>query len=162
MSDSDPDQALAWFDSHTHHRDTPPQTDDLDLDATTQAEPQAEGGEEVDEGVCRVCRCGVEDGPLIDPCLCKGTMRYVHESCLADWVNVTGKDRCELCKHSLEYDNGQLHSPAQIQSDPPDRATLPAKHGCDVQYSVTICLTSWRGIWLCGTSSFSFCGGWLW
>lgn len=115
MSDSDPDQSPTWFDTHSA-QNTPPPPDPSPLDYTWEdyrddfdpiPEPSQARDVEVDEGVCRVCRCGQEDGPLIDPCLCKGTMRYVHESCLADWVNVTGKDRCELCKHSLEYDNGQ-------------------------------------------------------
>ncbi len=118
MSDSDPDLAPAWFDSHSNNN-TPPvasaSNQHYDWQQYRQdVGPEPEGRqqrelevEETDEAVCRVCRCGVEDGPLVDPCLCRGTMRYVHEPCLADWVNVTGKDRCELCKHPLEYDNGK-------------------------------------------------------
>ena len=35
---------------------------------------------------CRICRCGTEAGPLLQPCLCSGSVMYVHQDCL----------RCEL------------------------------------------------------------------
>ncbi|KAK4685555.1 hypothetical protein P7C73_g4592, partial [Tremellales sp. Uapishka_1] len=45
--------------------------------------------DEVDERQCRICFCGVEEelelGRLISPCLCSGSMRYVHVSCINTW-----------------------------------------------------------------------------
>ena len=115
MSDSDPDQSPTWFDSQSREQTPTISSHHGWPHLNPEAEPEAQAGsteavevDEVDDAVCRVCRCGVEDGALVDPCLCRGTMRYVHEQCLSDWVNVTGKDRCELCKHPLEYDNGKL------------------------------------------------------
>ncbi|KAM0786584.1 hypothetical protein ACM66B_002040 [Microbotryomycetes sp. NB124-2] len=61
-----------------------------------------------DVDVCRVCRSGApEDGPLFWPCQCSGSMKYVHESCLNDWINARGtteKPKCELCGHELTYE----------------------------------------------------------
>ncbi|KAK4045943.1 hypothetical protein OIV83_006501 [Microbotryomycetes sp. JL201] len=38
---------------------------------------------------------------------CSGSMKYVHESCLNDWINARGsteKPKCELCGHPLTYE----------------------------------------------------------
>ena len=74
--------------------------------------------------VCRICY-GEEsdnDNPLISPCLCKGSMKYIHYLCLKNWFNskiesdisldteerekgtITYNTRdlsCELCKEKL-------------------------------------------------------------
>ncbi len=34
---------------------------------------------------CRYCFQGEDDGPLIEPCKCKGSVKYAHASCLAQW-----------------------------------------------------------------------------
>eukprot|EP00931_Biecheleriopsis_adriatica_P011997 TRINITY_DN11309_c0_g1_i4.p1 TRINITY_DN11309_c0_g1~~TRINITY_DN11309_c0_g1_i4.p1 ORF type:complete len:950 (+),score=176.06 TRINITY_DN11309_c0_g1_i4:58-2850(+) len=34
---------------------------------------------------CRICFGGSECGPLISPCLCRGSVRYVHADCLNTW-----------------------------------------------------------------------------
>mmetsp|Transcript_26593 Transcript_26593/g.81798 ORF Transcript_26593/g.81798 Transcript_26593/m.81798 type:complete len:241 (-) Transcript_26593:13-735(-) len=63
-----------------------------------------------DEPQCRICFCPEEDprDPLIEPCLCKGSMALVHRSCL-DACRVKGFDpsslsRCGLCKHEYELE----------------------------------------------------------
>ena len=42
---------------------------------------------------CRICFLSNEEAPdlppLIKPCLCKGTMAYVHTSCIAEWRKVS-------------------------------------------------------------------------
>jgi E3 ubiquitin-protein ligase MARCH1/8 len=48
---------------------------------------------------CRMCHCeGTNDEPLISPCLCLGTMQYLHQSCLQRWIKSAGVKSCELCK----------------------------------------------------------------
>lgn len=39
---------------------------------------------------------------LVNPCNCKGSMSFVHESCLIQWLNAKNIRKCELC-HS-EFD----------------------------------------------------------
>ena len=60
-------------------------------------------GEE-DEPTCRICFGGEEDGELIEPCKCAGSMALIHRSCL-DAVRVSGFDpsslvKCGLCKEN--------------------------------------------------------------
>lgn len=58
---------------------------------------------------CRIClenniiQTNTEpEEPFISPCVCHGTMKYVHESCLKKWipkqVKKTSKAECEICK----------------------------------------------------------------
>ncbi len=49
--------------------------------------------------ICRICHCeSTNDEPLISPCLCLGTMQYLHQSCLQRWIKSAGVKSCELCK----------------------------------------------------------------
>ena len=38
-----------------------------------------------DEDCCRICGDNGDEEPLIEPCACQGTMRFVHASCLNKW-----------------------------------------------------------------------------
>ena len=76
--------------------------------------------------ICRICLSGEEDSiknPLICPCICKGSMKYIHYYCLKNWLNLkieselgygsdtetqqptitysTNDISCELCKTQL-------------------------------------------------------------
>ena len=49
--------------------------------------------------VCRLCHGqGTNDEPLISPCNCLGTMRYLHQSCLQRLIKNENIKSCELCK----------------------------------------------------------------
>lgn len=42
--------------------------------------------------MCRICHCEeISEEFLITPCFCTGTLRYVHQSCLQQWLKSTGK-----------------------------------------------------------------------
>ena len=76
--------------------------------------------------ICRICFIGEEDSinnPLLCPCICKGSMKYIHYLCLKNWLNLkveselghqrnisidqptitysTNDISCELCKTKL-------------------------------------------------------------
>lgn len=53
------------------------------------------------ESVCRICHCGEDVEALISPCLCIGSMRFVHHVCLMNWLQRSVKARCEICLHSF-------------------------------------------------------------
>lgn len=59
-----------------------------------------------DDGkICRICHGGAEDGRLISPCLCKGSMMYVHVACLQRWRAVGGSRhyfRCDTCHYEYQ------------------------------------------------------------
>ncbi|KAL4237098.1 hypothetical protein ACF0H5_005479 [Mactra antiquata] len=53
---------------------------------------------------CRICQMqGTDKDPLISPCRCAGTLRYIHDGCLKKWIRISqrrGKKhlpKCELC-----------------------------------------------------------------
>ncbi|XP_046393520.1 E3 ubiquitin-protein ligase MARCHF8-like isoform X2 [Ischnura elegans] len=49
--------------------------------------------------ICRICHCeGDNEAPLIAPCYCSGSLRYVHEACLQQWIKSSDIRSCELCK----------------------------------------------------------------
>ncbi|CAH2300552.1 E3 ubiquitin- ligase MARCH1 isoform X2 [Pelobates cultripes] len=52
--------------------------------------------------VCRICHCeGDEENPLIAPCRCTGTLRFVHQACLHQWIKSSDTRCCELCKYDF-------------------------------------------------------------
>ncbi|XP_012725281.3 chromodomain-helicase-DNA-binding protein Mi-2 homolog isoform X2 [Fundulus heteroclitus] len=49
--------------------------------------------------VCRICHCeGDDDCPLITPCCCTGSLSFVHQTCLNQWIKSSDTRCCELCK----------------------------------------------------------------
>lgn len=63
-------------------------------------------------GTCRICRGeGSDDNPLFHPCKCKGSIKYIHESCLMEWISSKNIDiskpgtmaTCDICHHSISF-----------------------------------------------------------
>ncbi|XP_061032079.1 probable E3 ubiquitin-protein ligase MARCHF10 [Eubalaena glacialis] len=64
--------------------------------------------------LCRICQIagGSPASPLVEPCGCVGSLRFVHPECLKKWLKVkitSGADlgtvkTCEMCKQSLLVD----------------------------------------------------------
>ena len=59
------------------------------------------------EPTCRICfEPADKDNKLINPCLCTGTSKFVHEKCLQQWRNsadINTPDRrieCMECKYN--------------------------------------------------------------
>ena len=66
-----------------------------------EGEGEGEGGEGA--GVCcRICFGGAAEGPLVAPCRCSGTIKYVHRRCLNEWrqhsANPRSYSHCETCR----------------------------------------------------------------
>jgi len=54
--------------------------------------------------ICRVCRCeATSDKPLFYPCVCTGSIKYIHQECLVQWLKYSKKEYCELCKHKFSF-----------------------------------------------------------
>ncbi|XP_049564989.1 E3 ubiquitin-protein ligase MARCHF1 isoform X2 [Orcinus orca] len=54
------------------------------------------------QDICRICHCeGDEGSPLITPCRCTGTLRFVHQACLHQWIKSSDTRCCELCKYDF-------------------------------------------------------------
>ncbi|ORY37807.1 hypothetical protein BCR33DRAFT_721296 [Rhizoclosmatium globosum] len=75
--------------------------------------------------MCRICFCSedatedqelfdqigqeppIDLGRLISPCKCKGSMKYVHLSCLNEWRKVTANSahfQCDQCKYEYSFE----------------------------------------------------------
>ena len=52
------------------------------------------------EDECRICRSnGYET--LISACKCSGSAKWVHQSCLVKWFQISHTSSCELCAHHV-------------------------------------------------------------
>lgn len=52
--------------------------------------------------ICRICHCESEPhNPLLAPCYCSGSLKYVHQSCLQQWLTASETRSCELCKFNF-------------------------------------------------------------
>ncbi len=67
--------------------------------------------------ICRICRGeATETEPLFYPCKCSGSIKYVHQECLMEWLSHSQKKYCELCKTSFRFT--KLYAPDMPQSLP--------------------------------------------
>lgn len=49
--------------------------------------------------ICRICHCESDlHNPLLTPCYCSGSLKYVHQTCLQQWLTASETNSCELCK----------------------------------------------------------------
>ncbi|KAG0367360.1 hypothetical protein BC939DRAFT_443427 [Gamsiella multidivaricata] len=72
---------------------------------------------EEEEEICRVCRSeGTPEQPLFHPCKCSGTIRFVHQDCLLEWLEHSNKRYCELCKHNFSFT--PIYSPEMPEAIP--------------------------------------------
>nr|PNR39211.1 hypothetical protein PHYPA_019489 [Physcomitrium patens] len=63
-----------------------------------------DGDPDDEEDVCRICRTpGDEESSLYHPCACSGSIKYVHQECLLQWLNHSNARQCEVCKHMFAF-----------------------------------------------------------
>lgn len=73
------------------------------------------GVDEMD--TCRICHGeATEEEPLFYPCKCSGSIKFVHQSCLVEWLSHSQKKHCELCKTPFRFT--KLYDPNMPQSLP--------------------------------------------
>ncbi|XP_040207899.1 E3 ubiquitin-protein ligase MARCHF6 isoform X2 [Rana temporaria] len=57
-----------------------------------------------EDDICRVCRSeGNMEKPLYHPCVCTGSIKFIHQECLVQWLKHSRKEYCELCKHRFAF-----------------------------------------------------------
>uniref|UniRef100_A0A8C9TXH2 RING-type E3 ubiquitin transferase n=1 Tax=Scleropages formosus TaxID=113540 RepID=A0A8C9TXH2_SCLFO len=87
------------------------------------------------QDICRICHCeGDEDSPLITPCHCTGSLRFVHQSCLQQWIKSSDTRCCELCKFQfiMETKLKPLRKWEKLQMTPSERRKIM----CSVTFHV--------------------------
>ena len=106
---------------------------------------ETKGEEKVAEIACKICLMDTftEDNPMITPCACNGTMRFIHLECLQRWLDskITTRERgnsrsyswksleCSLCKTSFPSAvviKGKSHDLVNIPRPEGDFLTLEA------------------------------------
>ncbi|KAK0943738.1 hypothetical protein LTR29_004716 [Friedmanniomyces endolithicus] len=83
---------------------------------------------------CRICRSeGSPEEPLFYPCKCSGSIKYVHQECLMEWLGHSHKKHCELCKTPFRFT--KLYDAEMPQ-------TLP--------WAVFVRRACWHAVWMAG------------
>lgn len=71
-----------------------------------------------DTDTCRICRGeSTQEEPLFYPCKCSGSIKFVHQNCLMEWLSHSQKKHCELCKTPFHFT--KLYSPNMPSAVPP-------------------------------------------
>ncbi|KAH3685024.1 hypothetical protein WICPIJ_004004 [Wickerhamomyces pijperi] len=56
---------------------------------------------------CRICQGeGTPEDPLFYPCKCRGSIKYIHQFCLEEWLNHSGRNKkpaCDICKTEYNF-----------------------------------------------------------
>mmetsp|Transcript_4983 Transcript_4983/g.6165 ORF Transcript_4983/g.6165 Transcript_4983/m.6165 type:complete len:1227 (+) Transcript_4983:143-3823(+) len=58
------------------------------------------------ENNCRVCRGeGTLSQPLLHPCKCRGSIKYIHQDCLLEWLKHSNKStkKCDICNTPYKF-----------------------------------------------------------
>ncbi|KAF9165864.1 hypothetical protein DFQ26_009234 [Actinomortierella ambigua] len=82
----------------------------LESHFAAQSRPSASSRPPAEERQCRICLGGPDEtdlGRLISPCMCKGSMKYVHVECLNEWRARSPKReshyKCDTCKYEFSF-----------------------------------------------------------
>lgn len=77
---------------------------DLMNDPAYATNTESKGKSREDPDTCRICRGeGTKEEPLFYPCKCSGSIKYVHQDCLMEWLSHSQKKHCELCKTPFRF-----------------------------------------------------------
>jgi hypothetical protein len=52
---------------------------------------------------CRFCRTHTAE-ELVSPCLCRGSIQFIHPTCIRRWMITSGTRSCELCQYSYKVE----------------------------------------------------------
>ncbi|XP_078408897.1 E3 ubiquitin-protein ligase MARCHF4-like isoform X1 [Cetorhinus maximus] len=66
--------------------------------------------------LCRICFQGSEQGDLLSPCRCAGSVRCTHQPCLIKWISERGSWSCELCYYKYHVIAISAKNPLQWQA----------------------------------------------
>src|SRR4051794_19467411 len=67
-------------------------------------DPSATLPDSTDPDTCRICRGEASpEEPLFYPCKCSGSIKFVHQDCLMEWLSHSQKKHCELCKTPFRF-----------------------------------------------------------
>ncbi|TPX10407.1 uncharacterized protein E0L32_008626 [Thyridium curvatum] len=134
--------------SHTRRRHSAGQHTPTPSSPAHTAEPFSAGP--LDPDTCRICRgeATIEE-PLFYPCKCSGSIKYVHQDCLMEWLSHSQKKHCELCKTPFRFT--KLYAPSMPKTLPPH---IVLSHAAKYVFRNIL-------VWLRGALVISVWLGWL-
>ena len=60
---------------------------------------------EDEEKTCQLCWGDEDDGPLVQPCVCRGSAKWIHKACVEEWRRTGPREdaahRCSQCKDEV-------------------------------------------------------------
>lgn len=68
---------------------------------------------------CRICRGeATTSQPLLHPCKCRGSIRYIHQDCLLEWLKHSNKTtkKCDICNTPYKFKT--IYDPSMPQRIP--------------------------------------------
>ncbi|XP_030436865.1 E3 ubiquitin-protein ligase MARCH4 isoform X1 [Gopherus evgoodei] len=84
-----------------------------------KAEDRYSLGSSLDSGMrtplCRICFQGPEQGELLSPCRCDGSVKCTHQPCLIKWISERGCWSCELCYYKYHVIAISTKNPLQVK-----------------------------------------------
>lgn len=74
---------------------------------------------QAEEQTCRICRGeATPDDPLFYPCKCRGSIKFIHQGCLEEWLKHSGREpSCDICHEKYKFTT-------QFKEDTPDRVPI--------------------------------------
>lgn len=116
--------------------------------AAATAGVAAEKEEKEEERICRICLDGeaadAAENPLIAPCRCAGSMRYVHRGCLDEWrvscFNPKALAGCTTCHTTFRvcYQGRDASALGRGEDGAPLGRRWWVRFGCDVAWFVAL------------------------
>ena len=77
--------------------------------------------EKEEEKTCRLCWGDKDDGPLVQPCACRGTAKLIHKHCLEKWRRTSPREdaayRCGQCMDEYRDALGLELLSARLQAE---------------------------------------------
>ncbi|KAM3416608.1 ERAD-associated E3 ubiquitin-protein ligase doa10 [Cercospora zeina] len=97
-SNADPPDNAPNITNHPAFEPAPPRR----RDTVSSIKTTTDGGQAGE--TCRICRSeAAPNEPLFYPCKCSGSIKFVHQECLMEWLSHSHKKHCELCKTPFRF-----------------------------------------------------------
>ncbi|KAL4968679.1 E3 ubiquitin-protein ligase SSM4 [Aspergillus stella-maris] len=88
----------------SHEHAGPSSFPDIMNDPAYDTNGKGKEREHEEQDTCRICRGeATEQDQLYHPCKCSGSIRFVHQPCLVQWLAHSQKKHCELCKTPFHF-----------------------------------------------------------
>ena len=92
---------------------------------------------------CRICRGeATSSQPLYHPCKCRGSIKYIHQDCLMEWLKHSNKstEKCDICNSPYKFKI--IYDPAMPQYIPLDliwkNSTNHIFNSIQIDFNITI------------------------